>query len=106
MSRVASCCGQECPRASAPFHQTRASKVNWLLLKNSLLVGVCTTLLAVRFGLIAALWLAGLPRVWRNWFFGVSLSALGLPPFRVTNCWLPFLGHTGVWRNAVPLGLF
>ena len=34
--------------------------MNWLLLKNSLLVAGLTTLLAVSFGFLAALWLAGL----------------------------------------------
>ena len=34
--------------------------MNWLLLKNSLLVAGLTTLLAVSFGLVAAFWLAGL----------------------------------------------
>jgi len=80
--------------------------LNWLLFKNSLLVGVCTTLLAGLFGYSAALWLSGIPRRCCNCFWALCLIALVLPPFLVTNCWLHFLGHTGVWRNWVPLDIF
>jgi ABC-type Fe3+ transport system permease subunit/DNA-binding beta-propeller fold protein YncE len=77
--------------------------MNWLLLRNSLLVGGLTTLVAVGFGLLAALWLAGLERRWRHGFLVVSVMALALPPFVVTNCWLHFLGAAGVWRTWLPL---
>ncbi len=78
----------------------------WLLLYNSLLVGAFATLLALSFGLVAALWLAGLPPRWRNWFLALAVIALALPPFLVTNCWLHFLGYTGVWRRWLPLNIF
>src|ERR1051325_8510593 len=68
--------------------------MNWLLLKNSLLVSSLATLLAAGFGLMAALWLAGLPTRWRNLFLALAGVALALPPFLVTNCWLDLLGHT------------
>jgi ABC-type Fe3+ transport system permease subunit/DNA-binding beta-propeller fold protein YncE len=80
--------------------------LNWFLLRNSLLVGGFTTLLAVGFGLMAALWLAALPSRWRNCFLVVGIVALALPPFVVTNCWLSLLGHTGVWRSWLPLDIF
>ena len=32
--------------------------------------------------------------------------ALALPPFLVTNCWLHFLGLSGVWRSWLPLNIF
>ena len=41
-------------------------EMNWLLLKNSLLVGGLTTLVAAGLGFLAALWLAGLERRWRK----------------------------------------
>ena len=69
--------------------------MNWLLLKNSLLVGGLTTLLAASFGFLAALWLAGLEGRWRNRLLAVAVMALALPPFLVTNCWLHFLGLRG-----------
>ena len=79
--------------------------MNWLLLKNSLLVGGFTTLLAASFGFAAALWLAGLERRWRNRLLAVAVTALALPPFLVTNCWLHYLGFAGVWRGWLPLNI-
>ena len=79
--------------------------MNWLLLKNSLLVGGLTTLLAASFGFLAALWLAGLEGRWRNRLLAVAVMALALPPFVVTNCWLHFLGYAGVWRGWLPLNI-
>ncbi len=79
--------------------------MNWLLLKNSLLVGGLTALLAASFGFLAALWLAGLERPWRNRLLAVAVTALALPPFLVTNCWLHYLGFAGVWRGWLPLNI-
>jgi ABC-type Fe3+ transport system permease subunit len=79
--------------------------MNWLLLKNSLLVGGLTTLLAASFGFLAALSLAGLERRWRHRLLAVAVMALALPPFLVTNCWLHFLGYGGVWRGWLPLNI-
>ena len=79
--------------------------MNWLLLKNSLLVGGLTTLLAASFGFLAALWLAGLEGRWRNRLLAVAVMALALPPFVATNCWLHFLGFAGVWRGWLPLNI-
>ena len=79
--------------------------MNWLLLKNSLLVGGLTTLLAASFGFVAALWLAGLEGRWRHRLLAVAVMALALPPFLVTNCWLHFLGLAGVWRGWLPLNI-
>src|SRR5438094_928412 len=80
--------------------------MNWLLLKNSLLVSSLTTLLAAGFGLLAALWVGGLESRLRNTFVAAAVVALALPPFLVTNCWLHFLGYTGVWRGWLPLNIF
>ena len=79
--------------------------MNWLLLQNSLLVGVLTTLLATSLGFLAALWLAGLERGWRNLSLAVAVMALALPPFLVTNCWLHYLGYAGAWRTWLPLNI-
>ena len=62
--------------------------MNWPLLQNSLLVAGTTTVAAVGFGLVAALWLATLAARWRNVFLAIAIVALALPPFLVTNCWL------------------
>lgn len=79
--------------------------MNWLLLKNSLLVASLATLLATAFGLCSALWLACLPPRWRARFLGVAVMALALPPFLVTNCWLHFLGNAGAWRGWLPFNI-
>lgn len=79
--------------------------MNWLLLKNSLLVGGLATLLAVGFGFLAALCLAGLEARGRNLLVAVAVMALALPPFLVTNCWLHYLGTNGVWRGWLPFNI-
>ena len=79
--------------------------MNWLLLKNSLLVASLTTLVAASFGFLAALWLAGLESAWRHRLLAVAVTALALPPFLVTNCWLHYLGLAGVWRSWLPLSI-
>src|SRR2546422_1270074 len=80
--------------------------MNWLLLKNTLLVSSLTTLLAISFGFLAALWLGGLGSRSRNVFLGLAVIALALPPFLVTNSWLHFLGHNGVWHSWLPFSIF
>jgi ABC-type Fe3+ transport system permease subunit/streptogramin lyase len=80
--------------------------MNWLLLKNSLFVAGLTTVLAVSFGFLAALWVTSMGGRWRNWVLSFAVTALVLPPFLVTNCWLHFLGHTGVWRSWLPFDIF
>ncbi len=80
--------------------------MNWTLLQNSLLVAGLTTLLSVSVGFVAALWLAGLERAWQNRVLLLGIIALSLPSFLVTNCWLHFLGMTGVWRNWLPLNIY
>ena len=80
--------------------------MNWALLKNSLLVSASATLLALVFGLTTALWATGLERRWRRLLMGLAIAAFALPPFLVTNCWLHFLGRTGVWRSWLPLDIF
>jgi ABC-type Fe3+ transport system permease subunit len=79
--------------------------MNWLLLKNSLLVAGLTTLVAASLGFLAALWLAGLESRWRHRLLAVAVAALALPPFLVTNCWLHFLGFGGAWRGWLPLNI-
>ena len=79
--------------------------MNWLLLKNTLMVGAGATVLAVAFGLIAALFAAGLPARARNSFLALAIIALALPPFLVTNCWLDLLGAAGVWRSWLPFNI-
>ena len=80
--------------------------MNWLLIRNSFFVAGLTTLLAVTFGFLAAPWVTSLERRWRNLLLAMAVMALALPPFLVTNCWLHFLGHTGVWRGWLPFDIF
>ena len=79
--------------------------MSWPLLYNSLLVSGLATLLASAFGLAAALCLEGLPGGWRNRLLAVAVMALALPPFLVANCWLHYLGHSGVWHSWLPLNI-
>src|SRR6266581_793617 len=79
--------------------------MNWLLLRNSLLVASLTTLLAGSLGLVGALWLAGLEKRWRFRILAVAIVSLALPPFLATNCWLDLLGYSGVWRRWFPLNI-
>src|SRR5215471_981168 len=79
--------------------------MNWLLLKNSLLVSAFATLGALTLGLIAAVWLSGLSDRWRLRFLAFAIIALALPPFLMTNCWLDLLGPTGMWRRWLPINI-
>ena len=80
--------------------------MNWLLLQNSLLVSGATTLLAMALGFMAALWLAAMERRWRSVGLVLAVTALAMPPFLVTNCWLDVLGADGVLRGWLPLSIF
>jgi len=79
--------------------------MNWLLLKNSILVSGGATLLAVVLGLAAALFIAGVSRG-RRALIGAVLVALVLPPFLVTNTWLDWLGQSGALRRWLPLNIY
>ena len=80
--------------------------MNWRLLQNSLLVSTAATLLSVILGFCATLWLVSLSPRWRNPLLSLAIIALMLPPFLVTNCWLHFLGMTGVWRKWLPFDIY
>ena len=80
--------------------------MNWSLFQNSILVAGLATLLSVACGLVAALWLSGLETRWRTRLLAVSVVALCLPPFLVTNCWLHYLGYTGAWRPWLPFDIY
>ena len=80
--------------------------MNWPLLQNSLLLAGTTTVLALGFGLVAALWLATLEARWRNVFLALAIVALALPPFLVTNCWISLLGETGTFRAWLPFKIY
>ena len=70
------------------------------------MVSGLTTALAVLFGFVGAMCVAGLERRlvgsprWRS-----RLAALALPPFLVTNCWLDYLGAGGAWRGWLPFDM-
>jgi ABC-type Fe3+ transport system permease subunit/DNA-binding beta-propeller fold protein YncE len=79
--------------------------MNWLLLKNSLLVSGLTMVLAGFFGFISALWLMGLGRRSRMFMLALAILSFALPPFLVTNCWLDLVGPVGVWRKWLPVNI-
>ncbi|MGI8967101.1 MAG: ABC transporter permease, partial [Limisphaerales bacterium] len=80
--------------------------MNLALIENSLLVSVFTTFFSVTIGFLVALWFNALNSTSRKFILFCAIIALALPPFLVTNCWLHFLGHTGIWRNWLPLNIF
>jgi len=79
--------------------------MNWLLLRNSLLVSGLTMVLAGAFGFVAALWLAGLGKNWRVRISALAIFSLALPPFLVANCWLDLLGQNGLWTRWLPFNV-
>jgi len=70
------------------------------------MVAGSTTVLALGFGLMVALWAASLPTRWRNALLVVSAITLALPPFLVTNSWLDWLGDTGQFRALLPFRIY
>lgn len=80
--------------------------MNWSLIQSSLLVSSLTTALSSVVGLLAALWLRGLPEKTRIWWLGMAVAALCLPPFLVTNCWLHYFGQNGSWHQWVPFNIY
>ena len=68
------------------------------LLGNSLLFAGLATALALALGVVAALCLSSLSGLARAAGLGLTASALALPPFLATNCWLDLFGQTGSWR--------
>lgn len=81
-------------------------RMNWRLLGNSVAVSALTTLLACAFGFCAAVWLTGVPRRFRKAALIAGVTALMLPPFLATNCWIHLLGANGVWRGWVDVNIY
>jgi ABC-type Fe3+ transport system permease subunit/sugar lactone lactonase YvrE len=73
--------------------------MNWSLLINTFEVAIVTTIVAVSFGLIAALWTACLGARGRLAMVIAAIVTLVLPPFLAVNCWIDLLGETGRWRS-------
>ena len=80
--------------------------LNWTLLTNSLLVAGASTVLAMFLGFAVALIAAAAPAVVRKPLIACCISALALPSFLVTNCWIDLLGATGKWHALLPLNIF
>lgn len=80
--------------------------MNGILIRNTVLVGGCTTLMALCLGIAAALVLVSASRPVRHLLLGAALTTLALPPFLVTNAWMRYLGTAGAWRDWFPLDLF
>jgi iron(III) transport system permease protein len=76
------------------------------LLKNSLVTAGLATVLALLFGLAAALATATMAAGPRRIAVILSLIALAIPPFLVVNCWLYYFGNVGVWRDWFPIRIF
>lgn len=80
--------------------------MNWHLLINSLLVSAVATALAGLLGFLAALWLAGLEERWQRRLLALTIAALALPPFLVTNTWIDLLGQNGVLHRWLPFNIY
>ena len=80
--------------------------MNWLLLQNSLLVALATTLASGLLGTLVAVWLSGLSPQWRRAATLATVMSLALPPFLVTNSWLDLVGQTGSWRAWFPIPIY
>lgn len=80
--------------------------MNWLLIKNSALVGGATTAISVVMGSFAALFLRGAGGKLRQLVTILGVISVALPPFLVTNCWLHYLGAGGAWRSWLPFNIF
>ena len=76
------------------------------LLLNSLIASSVATALAVAFGLATALFGSALPARAQRVLLLAAIVALALPPFVVVNCWLHYLGGTGVWRSWLNVDIF
>ena len=79
--------------------------MNWTLLANSLAVAGAAALLAVAWGALVAL-LISLAQVTRGCLLALTVAALALPAFLVTNCWIDLLGAAGRWRGWLPFDIF
>ena len=76
------------------------------LLLNSLIASSVATALAVAFGFVTALFVSALPTRAQRVLVLAAIVALALPPFVVVNCWLHYLGGTGVWRTWLNVDIF
>lgn len=76
------------------------------LLLNSLITSSIATALAVAFGFATALFASALPAHAQRVVAIIAIMALALPPFVVVNCWLHYLGGTGVWRTWLNVDIF
>jgi iron(III) transport system permease protein len=76
------------------------------LLINSLVTALFATAVALVFGFAVALFVSALPARGQRLVLLLAIVALALPPFAVANCWLHYLGATGIWRSWLPLDLF
>lgn len=79
--------------------------MNWLLLKNSLMVAGGVTLLATVLGSAAAVFMGGAGGRLRKGTLLAAILALAMPPFLTVNCWLHYLGGAGSWQAWLPLEL-
>lgn len=80
--------------------------MNWLLLKNSLLVAVGTTVAATGLGVVAAVFAAALRPAGSRAVLAAAVATVALPPFLVVNTWLHYAGAGGIVREWLPFPLF
>lgn len=80
--------------------------MNWMLLKNSLLLSGSATVLAMLLGFVAALCLVSVSSRWRGALLVGTILPLALPSFLIVDCWLQLLGHNGALRAWVPFDIY
>src|SRR3954470_11156584 len=77
--------------------------MNWVLLRNSLMVAGGTVVLATCMGWFVAARMISTGEKRRRVLVLLSIITLALPPFLVTNSWLDLLGEAGAWRKWLPV---
>ena len=76
--------------------------VNWRVLMNSLLASGLATLLALGFGLLAALAVVSARGRWRGVLIAAAIASMVMPPFLVTSCWIDLFRTDALWRTWLP----
>src|SRR4051794_28548001 len=80
--------------------------MNWLLLRNTLMVASLVTVIGLVIGSCGAICISTVGPRARRGLVALAMCCLALPPFLVTNCWLDLLGQTGALRPWLPVNIY